>query len=481
MIVTALALPLLLGGLELDGFFGGDPGVRFIAALEAAAHPSRPFEVDVPAVGGVAEPAFMEWQFTPHGNHAHALASPLFPILIAPLIALMGPRGAYVIPAVSLVLLVPVMTAIAGRLQVRGPRSLPGWAIALLSPLVFYALECWEHTPAVLGIATGWLLMLPDAAGRSRPVAAGLATACAVLLRPEALWSGIALGAATLAGPGRRRAALVFGLSILLALLPIGLAYVVHFGSPWGPHVTANVEIMQQSWLGTRVDIARAWLFTWQGRDSLWAAFPVAALALGAPPVTPLTRTLWLLVAVPLAAAILSAPNVGGAQWGPRYLLGIVPPLLLLAQHASVGLLQRRGAIRWLTTAVTVVAVVAGLAATRSAYRTMRGSKRLHAEIARAMAAPFERCVVTDLWWLDQLAATTSPRPTFLYVRDRAALDCLVAILDARDVRRFVAVQGEESAAPTWGAGWEGGYRLSGERRLAVRGLRIRTFVQSPP
>jgi hypothetical protein len=476
-LAAIVTLPLLLRGLDLDGFFGGDPGVRYTAALEAEAHPLRPFEVDAPTVGGVAEPAFMEWQFRPHGNHAHALVAPLFPILIAPLIALMGPPGAYIVPAVSLVLLLPVMAALAGRLQVRGPRSLAGWATLLLSPLLFYALECWDHTPAILAIATAWLLLLPDDAGRSRPIAAGLAMACAVLLRPEAVWSGMALGAAMLASPARRRAGLVFGLSIVLALLPIGCIYAVHFGSPWGPHVVANAELMQQSWLATRIDIARAWLFTWQGRDSLWAAFPVAVLALAAPPVTPLTRTLWLLVAVPLAAAILSAPSVGGAQWGPRYALGIVPPLLLLAQHASVGLLQNRGAIRWVAAAVIAVAVIAGLATTRLAYRTMRGSKRLHAEIARAMGAPFEQYVVTDLFWLDQLAATTSPRPTFLYVRDRKALDRLVTILRARGVRRFVAVRGAESAAPIWVVDWEGGYRLAGERRVAVRDLRLRTYV----
>src|SRR5204862_3153812 len=128
-----------------------------------------------------------------------AVVPPLFPLLIAPLVGLLGPSGAFVVPAVSLVLLVPVMIALGEQLQVRGPRALPGWAVILLSPLVFYALECWEHTPAVLSVATAWLLTLPDAAGRSRPIAAGLAMALAILLRPEAAWSGVALGLVMLA------------------------------------------------------------------------------------------------------------------------------------------------------------------------------------------------------------------------------------------------------------------------------------------
>ena len=94
MLATAVALPLLLRGLEADGFFAGDPGVRFAAAREAAAHPSRPFQFDLPVVNGVPAPAFLEWQFQAHGGHAHALASPLFPPLIAPFVAQWGAPGA---------------------------------------------------------------------------------------------------------------------------------------------------------------------------------------------------------------------------------------------------------------------------------------------------------------------------------------------------------------------------------------------------
>jgi hypothetical protein len=478
VLATALALPLLIGGLEPDGLFGGDPGVRVNAALEVAAHPARPFEVDPPAVEAVPEPAFMDFLFLAHDRHAHVLASPLFPILTAPLVAAFGLRGASIVPAVALVLLVPVMIALADRLRIGGPPSLAGWAVVLLSPVLFYALECWEHAPAVLAVAVSWLLLSPDAEGRARPVAAGLVMACAVLLRPEAVWSAVALGAAAVLTPGRRRTALVFGVSTVLALMPAGVAYAVHFGAPWGPHVATNVDIMRHGWLATRLEIVRAWLFTWQGRDSLWVAFPVALLALAAPPRASLTRSLWLLVAVPLVAAILTAPTVGGAQWGPRYVLLTVPPLLLLAQHASVRLLQRRGATRQVAAAAIALLVITGLATTRLAYRTMRGSKRLHAVIARGVAAPFEPYVVTDLFWLDQLGATSSPRPTFLYVRDRAALDRLMAIFAARGVRRFVAVRGSESSADVWAGGWSGGYVAGGERAIAVRDLRLTTYVR---
>ena len=138
---------------------------------------------------------------------------------------------------------------------------------------------------------------------------------------------------------------------------------------------------------------------------------------------------------------------------------------------------RRPGLTRALIAGATVVVTLAGVAATRSSYRELRGSKRLHAEIAHRVAELNAPYVVTDLWWLDQLAAAASPRPTFLYVRDRAALERLVAIMRGRGIRRFASVDGAESAAAVWAGGWEGEYRLAGERHGTIRDLRFRTYV----
>ena len=54
--LTALALVWLAAGLPAGAFFSGDSGVKLIAALEAIAHPARPFETDLPRVGERATP-----------------------------------------------------------------------------------------------------------------------------------------------------------------------------------------------------------------------------------------------------------------------------------------------------------------------------------------------------------------------------------------------------------------------------------------
>ena len=102
--VSTVALVWLAAGLPAGAFFSGDSGVKLIAALEAIEHPARPFEIDLPRVGTRAT-AFVDPMVVVHGGHAHALQSPLFPPLSAPIIATFGLRGAYVLPALAFIAL----------------------------------------------------------------------------------------------------------------------------------------------------------------------------------------------------------------------------------------------------------------------------------------------------------------------------------------------------------------------------------------
>ena len=97
----------LAADLPPHAFYSGDSGVKLIAARNAIAHPSRPFEIDLPTINGRPLP-YVERFFAVHGQHAHALQSPLFPVLSAPFIAMFGLRGAYLLPVASFVALVPL-------------------------------------------------------------------------------------------------------------------------------------------------------------------------------------------------------------------------------------------------------------------------------------------------------------------------------------------------------------------------------------
>src|SRR5690242_1814301 len=81
LVVTAIMAWLALS-LPADAFFSGDSGLKLIAARNAIAHPSRPFDVDLPIVNGRPAP-YVDPMLELHGDHAYALQSPIFPVLSA--------------------------------------------------------------------------------------------------------------------------------------------------------------------------------------------------------------------------------------------------------------------------------------------------------------------------------------------------------------------------------------------------------------
>src|SRR4051812_35665066 len=88
-VLLAAILVSLAAGLRPDAFYSGDPGVKLITVRSILAHPSRPFEVALPTLGGAAVP-YVEPFFRVHDGHAHAITSPLFPMLTAPLFLAFG-------------------------------------------------------------------------------------------------------------------------------------------------------------------------------------------------------------------------------------------------------------------------------------------------------------------------------------------------------------------------------------------------------
>ncbi|MGE5815166.1 MAG: hypothetical protein ACM36C_11810 [Acidobacteriota bacterium] len=465
MCIATVALILLTRDLPTNGFFSGDPGLKLIAAFEAIAHPARPFEVDLPRVGGQPRP-WVDPMFEIHGNHAHALQSPLFPVLSAPLIVVAGLRGAYLLPAISFVLLVPLMNATRRALV---PSLSPAWLgffVVVVNPVFFYALEFWEHVPAIaLLTAVTALVSMPNSHARpaaSRMVAAGLLGGIAVLLRPEAAWYLAALVAVL----GLRFALFAqFGAGAGLILLPFAIANFMHSGNPLGAHATANLAPLGSAYIETHVHRTALWLLPssgagligaallvvssgarilsfrsrhlyWSGlagglliaasaafgelpRESLWTAWPVGVLALTGLRRDRSTAMLGTISLITLSGITLTSTHDGGAQWGPRFLLIAAPALVLLAAKAAQEL-TTAVPYRTLTAVLVVLVCMCGAASTRRAYRELRASKRYYARVVAAAqrVIPPGGYAITDVWWFDQIAAPLWRSRTILYVKD---------------------------------------------------------------
>ena len=524
--LAAASMVLLMAGLPANGFYSGDAGVKVIAARSALAHPRRPFDIDLPTIGGRPVPR-VDPMIVPHDDHAHVLQSPVFPVVSAPLIAAFGLRGAYILPAVSFVLMVPLLEAMRRVATPSTPPVVVSGVALIANPLFFYSLEFWEHAPAVALLAGCTVLIWKSAGvattapGRLRPdtiglcLAAGALGAVAVLLRPEA---ALYLTALLIARRPTIPAALAFAAGAAVVVGPLSIASYVHSGSFLGTHLTNTLAPMSREWLSSRVSRITAWLWphsiveglaiaclaiAWLAgrfglslrarqtigligvvavallaargeldRDSVWQAFPVAALAL-VPVAAQGLRPLRILAGLAAVLVVLTATHDGGAQWGPRFLLIIAAPLMLLAATA-IAELAAPGSWRWARVTLTVVVLVAALLTTRAAYRELRGAKNVYARIVAAtdsLTRPGEP-IVTNVWWFDQVVAPLYGTRTFLYVPDRT---------NVVETLRELAAAGERNIALVWTKEPEGEllntassgscYRIVGEKAIPERQL----------
>lgn len=452
---TAVLLAGLAAGLPADTFYTGDPGVKLVAARNAIARPTSPLEIPLPSLGGERLP-YLDPFFAIHNDHAHPITSELFPLASAPFIAAFGTRGAYLLPAAGFLL---ALAAGAWLGLLLDPRRDPALIVAtavLTTPLLFYGLEFWEHAPAVGLTALAAALFVASTQPRAShawfPLAAGVLFGLAALMRPETIWfAGAVMAAATWLPepPGARRTGLALA-GLAAALAPLAVYALAHFGTLLTPHLAGNPALWAPGWLARRATLLRTWLVS-IGPATAWITVPALAVAL-----IPLPRGFdrggrgFLAVTAALAAALiwLTAPNDGGAQWGPRYLLAVSVPLAILAADALQMLAHGR---RTIGIAALMLVLVSGAAVQRLAYQRLRGTKQTYGQVLTLVEATSRAGghVVTDLWWLDQVAAA-APERTFLYAADGAEGAAILQRLDRATAREVTVVRSrEESPDPS--------------------------------
>jgi hypothetical protein len=471
--IFAAILVGLGSGLRPDAFFVGDPGIKLIAAKNAIAHPDRPLDIPLPVIGSDSLP-HVEPFFEVHGDHAHAVTPDLFPLVSAPFIRWFGLRGAYVLPALGFLGILAGCAWLAVALDPRRNPALVVLIAALATPFLFYGLEFWEHAPAVALAANGTAMFVTGFRARrgAGPLAfaAGLAFGIAFLLRPEMICVLVAVlvAATTLERPREVRlkpdtanelpnGSLLAGLTLAgaaLTLAPLEIYTVGHFSRIMPSHLWANSGLIQGHWLSERVHLALVWLLPSAWRlsgpvhpESFWTAAPLILVAcvLIRSEVSPRGRRFLVVVTgLTMVLVFLTAPNDGGGQWAPRYLLFAYVPLVVLAADV-VEALPRRPA----TIATLAILLLACLWIQRTAYRDLRGSKSTYGRVVDFVAnevAP-NGYLVTDLWWLDQVAAAATAERRVIYIADAASGRAVMQRL-SRAIVPIVVVFRSESESP---------------------------------
>lgn len=419
--------------------------MKLIAARNALRHPAQPLQIPLPAIGPDRVP-HVDPFFSVHGDHAHAITSTLFPLLTAPLLHAVGVRGLYVLPALGFLLTVAGCAAIATVLDARRNATVTALAAALGTPFLFYSLEYWEYTLSLASATVAIALFL-----RGRAFGAGVLFGAAALLRPEAGWFAVAalIASRALSPSPAPRAWALSASGAVLAVLPFQIYTVMHFGTFFPPHVTANAATLVEGWPAGRVAIAGAWL-AGMSPASFWRAGLAAVCAVGSLAVRPQRngRTfLWALAAANILLVLLTAPNDGGGQWGPRYLLFAYVPLAILAADAIEALPQRNVAAM----ALLAAAVLATLWIQRSAYRQLQSTKAMYGRIVDFVAAqaPAGGYVVTDVWWLDQIAASLAHNRQILFAPEDATGRGIVQRLSDHVVPTITVVRSASESPDT--------------------------------
>ena len=488
--VLVAGVVALGAGLPADTFVAGDSGVKLIGVRHALRHPDRPPELPMPTVAG-EDVSFVEPFFAPHGGHLHTVTSEPFVLATAPLVALFGLRGSYVLPGLGFLAAVLGWAWAGWLLDGRRDRRLLIAVAALGTPWLFYGLEFWEHAPALGATAVGTALLLSCGGGphdtssahhssvRSRSglraLAAGACFGAAMLLRPEVIWFvGALVPALLLLGDGRPRwsyTAVSVGMAAatLLALAAFNL---VHYGQLLDAHLTANAGVLGPGYVQSRLDLVRAW-FIQPSDGNAWRVAPAVLLSAYAPGLSPGwgkgRAFLFSVFAVMTSLVLLTSPNDGGGHWAPRYLLCAYGPLSILSADV-LHALGRRGIVG-VALAVTVLAGSAWVQ--RASYRKLQTTKRIYGRMLTFVReqSPPGAYVITDLWWLDQVAAAAADERTFLYVPTATEARDLFDRLRQGRVDRATVVLSRREPSGALAVGGIGCYEMTSRGEITERQL----------
>lgn len=460
-LAAAAAFSLAVAGGVREGvFYSGDGGVKFALARQFAQGGLHP-DLRLPAEPWVADlwgsglyPFDQPFSYLIDGRRY--VKDPLFfPLLTAPLFAVFGWPGLYLLPLAGLWACWVAFLLLCGRLGAGPVETALGLAaVALASPLTLYGAMYWEHTLAV-ALAFGGLALLLEPEGTTgsarRALLGGALVALSAWFRSEHLWLVAVLAALALAarplGLGVRRVPplLVGLLAPIAALLALNAGL---YGHALGVH---GLQVAEPLAWPVRASNAVATLGALLSLLARYFPLALPALAVAVPALArprqpsgaPARLLAWASVLYALLLpAILPRPETGGEggrQWGPRFLL-VVAPMLCAAAVLSA---RRMAAVRpraWGAAAAAALGIAAAAGVWQNAWHGARELRRDYAERMLPLLELLRRDPAVAVAASEQFAAqelmALAGEKRFFFVKGPEDLERLgVAVLQHGDGR----------------------------------------------
>ena len=345
-------------------------------------------------------------------------------------------------------------------------------AFALGGGLAVPAVILWTLNTRIYGSPFGWK-------GHDLAATRVSETVHAVAGHTPAVWLGEKLGNAyyLLASPdfyAFSPRAVALGLALAIALVVAGALLRIGVGR-------RSISVVGA---GVLVAVAAGGLIV-SGRTSvsgLLPAAPVVVLALLAGAASPWERFLWATSAL-FTAAVIATGTHGGLQWGPRYLLPVLPPLVWLAA-AGLDRACREAPRVWPALragAATVVAV--SLLIQASGVDQVRQATARNAGVNQWLRGITAEIVVTPLEWLTLGAGPVYFEKDLMLVKTPEEFQTLVTRFSEQRVARWAYIpQSGTSFLPFRVAQWTDGrpWRFRPVDDHTYEGLRFVTFAGFP-
>lgn len=250
--ICGLVLAAIVVTQPHEVFWGPDSGNRFIQLQTLL----RGGGIEV---GYPARDLDPELRFFPTGGHhflkradsAISFYSPAAALLSLPFFRLFGSAGLLLLPLVAGL----ALAWLTPRLRPDGATgSVPAIPLLLFAtPIAFYSVVFWEHTPAALLIALAVLAALHRPQSTFAWLGAGAAIGLAAALREESYPIAAAfVFAAMIAGASRRNLAALTG-GLLAVMLPLWIVNQWLYGSPLGLHGSVYGEFTSEATLLTQL------------------------------------------------------------------------------------------------------------------------------------------------------------------------------------------------------------------------------------
>jgi hypothetical protein len=146
-------------------------------------------------------------------------------------------------------------------------------------------------------------------------------------------------------------------------------------------------------------------------------------------------------------------PNLGGKQWGPRYLLVLMPLLSLLAGMLLVTILRiQQKTVRYSGVILFVLSLaVGGYLNTCVGFANLAGDYRMRVKPAMDfLLADSTRLVAVTRQWTAQELATAFEQKEFFWTHDPGRLGVLASRARHEGHSRFLLVAAPEESIPSW-------------------------------